>query len=170
MNWGITMTKYIYLGKIVNTHGIKGELRMISDFERKELVFKKEFPIYIGKEKQKETISSYRPHKEFDMITLENYTNINEVLKYKGEKVYIIKEDLHLKESEYLYEELIGLNVFEKQEKLGIVKNIMYNKSNILLYIEGTKNFYIPINQEFLKKVDTKEGRIEVENAKGLIL
>lgn len=164
------MTKYIYLGKIVNTHGIKGELRILSNFEKKERVFKKDFPIYIGNEKQKEILSSYRPHKEFDMVTLEGYTNINEVLKYKGKKVYIKKEDLHLNEEEYLFEELLGLNVFELEEKLGIAKNIVYNKSNILLYIEGPKNFYIPLNKEFIKKVNVKEEKIEVENAKGLML
>ena len=164
------MTKYIYLGKIVNTHGIKGELRILSNFEKKERVFKKDFPIYIGNEKQKEILSSYRPHKEFDMVTLEGYTNINEVLKYKGKKVYIKKEDLHLNEEEYLFEELLGLNVFELEEKLGIVKNIVYNKNNILLYIEGPKNFYIPLHLEFIKKVNLKEEKIEVENAKGLML
>lgn len=164
------MTKYIYLGRIVNTHGIKGELRLLSDFEKKELVFKKDFPIYIGQVKQKEIITNYRTHKEFDMVTLKGYTNINEVLKYKGEKVYINKEDLHLKEEEYLYAELIGLFIYENEEKLGIVKNIVYNKSNILLYIEGEKNFYIPLNQEFIKKVDVPLGKIEVANAKGLIL
>ena len=164
------MTKYIYLGKVANTHGIKGELRILSNFEKKEQVFKKDFPIYIGNEKQKEILSSYRPHKEFDMVTLEGYTNINEVLKYKGKKVYIKKEDLHLNEEEYLFEELLGLNVFELEEKLGIVKNIVYNKNNILLYIEGPKNFYIPLHLEFIKKVNLKEEKIEVENAKGLML
>lgn len=164
------MTKYIYLGKVANTHGIQGELRILSNFEKKEQVFKKDFPIYIGNEKQKEILSSYRPHKEFDMVTLEGYTNINEVLKYKGKKVYIKKEDLHLNEEEYLFEELLGLNVFELEEKLGIVKNIVYNKNNILLYIEGPKNFYIPLHLEFIKKVNLKEEKIEVENAKGLML
>ena len=104
------------------------------------------------------------------MVTLEGYTNINEVLKYKGKKVYIKKEDLHLNEEEYLFEELLGLNVFELEEKLGIVKNIVYNKNNILLYIEGPKNFYIPLHLEFIKKVNLKEEKIEVENAKGLML
>lgn len=164
------VTKFIYLGRIVNTHGIKGELRLLSDFEKKERVFKKDFPIYIGREKKKETITNYRHHKEFEMITLKGYENINEVLKYKGENVYINREDLHLEEKEYLYVDLIGLSVYESEEKLGIVKNIVYNKNNILLYIEASKNFYIPLNQEFIKKVDGKGGKIEVENAKGLIL
>lgn len=45
--------EYVYIGKIVNTHGIKGEVRLISNFERKDLVFKKNFKIYIGSLKKK---------------------------------------------------------------------------------------------------------------------
>ncbi len=164
------MTKFIYLGKIVNTHGIKGELRILSDFEKKERVFVPNFSLYIGEEKQQETINTYRHHKDFEMVMLKNYTNINEVLKYKGKKVYIKKEDLHLEQNEYLYEELIGLVVVENEEKLGIVKNIVYNKLNILLYVASTKNFYIPLNSAFIKKVDLENGTIEVKGSKGLIV
>ena len=87
---------YILIGKIVNTHGIKGELRIISDFPYKDRVFKNNFNIYIGKDKINEVINTYRHHKIFDMITLKNYNNINEVLKYKGSLVYINRLDLKL--------------------------------------------------------------------------
>ena len=39
---------YILIGKLVNTHGIKGEVKILSDFEKKELVFKKDFSLYLG--------------------------------------------------------------------------------------------------------------------------
>ena len=41
--------KYIRIGKIVNTHGVKGEIRLLSDFKFKEKVFKNNFKVYIGK-------------------------------------------------------------------------------------------------------------------------
>ena len=69
--------KYIYIGKIVNTHGIKGEIRLISTFKFKDKVFVPNMNIYIGKEKIKEVITSYRPHKQFDMICMKDYNNIN---------------------------------------------------------------------------------------------
>lgn len=80
---------YRYLGKIVNTHGIKGELRLLSNFDKKDLVFQPGFKIYIGEEKQEEIIKTYRHHKNFDMISLNGYSNINEVLKYLKMPVYI---------------------------------------------------------------------------------
>lgn len=160
----------IYIGKIVNTHGIKGELRILSNFDKKEKVFVPSTKILIGKEKTDETINTYRHHKEFEMITLKGYSNINEVLKYKGQSVYIYREDLNLKENEYLLEDLIGLDVYENAEKIGKGKEIVYNNANVLLYVEASKSFYIPINEAFIKKVDLINKKIEVENAKGLII
>ena len=58
--------QYLYIGKIVNTHGIKGEIRILSKFKYKDKVLKKHFKIYIGKNKQEETINTYRKHKQFD--------------------------------------------------------------------------------------------------------
>ena len=162
--------EYIYIGKIVNTHGIKGELRILSDFEKKEKVFKKGTILYIGAQKFKEQINSYRHHKMFEMITLDNYTNINEVLKYKNQSVYVTRESLNLQDDEYLYEDLIGLNIVDQEKIIGKVKEIVYNKNNVLLYIEASKNFYIPLNNRFIKKVDKKNEKIYVVDTKGLIL
>lgn len=172
MKYKVTIVnkEFIYIGKIVNTHGIKGELRILSDFEKKERIFIPAFPIYIGKTKIKEIIKTYRHHKTFEMITLENYSNINEVLKYKGLDVYIKREDMHLKPDEYLYEDLIGLQVYEENKKIGKIDNIVYNKLNILLHIKAAKEFYIPLNSEFIKKVNLKEAKMEVKNVKGLII
>ena len=51
---------FIYVGEIVNTHGIKGEVRIISDFKYKKDVFKKNFKIYVGKGKKELLINTYR--------------------------------------------------------------------------------------------------------------
>lgn len=164
------MKEFIYLGKVVNTHGIKGEIRIKSDFLKKDLVFKKDFKLYFGSEKSKENIATYRKHKDYDMVTLENINNINDVLKYKGKKVYIKREDLKLNEKDYLLEDLIGLKVIENEKMLGIIKDFMYNSKNILLMVSGKKNFYIPYNKFFIKNVDLEKQEVYVENAKDLIL
>ena len=51
------MDEYVYIGKIVNTHGIKGELRLLSDFKYKDRVFLENRKIYIGEDKIEETIN-----------------------------------------------------------------------------------------------------------------
>jgi tRNA G18 (ribose-2'-O)-methylase SpoU len=68
--------KYVLIGKIVNTHGLKGEVRILSSFKYKDRVFKPDMNIYIGKNKINEVINSYRHHKIFEMITMNGYNNI----------------------------------------------------------------------------------------------
>jgi 16S rRNA processing protein RimM len=162
--------EYVYIGKIVNTHGIKGELRLLSDFDKKDLVFKKGFTIYIGGSHVKEVINSYRRHKCFEMITLEGYDNINQVLLFKGLDVYVNRDDLNLNNNDYLLADLVGLEIEEAGEKVGKVVEIVYNGSSTLLVVEGAKKFYIPNNSEFVKNVDLNKGIIECENTKGLML
>ena len=115
---------YIKIGKIVNTHGIKGELRIISTFKYKDKIFKNNMEIYIGNNKTKEIINTYRPHKQYDMITLYGYNNINEVLKYKGLNVYVLKSDINLEKGKYLDEDLIGLKVICDHKEIGNIEKI----------------------------------------------
>ena len=161
---------YVYIGKIVNTHGIKGELRLLSDFDRKDLVFKEFFSIYIGENYIKEEINSYRVHKEFDMITLKGYSNINEVLKYKNNNVYINRDDLKLNKDEYILNDLINMDIVDNEEILGKVKDFIYNKSNTLLVINGVKKFYVPLYSDYIVKIDLENKKIITKNVKDLIL
>lgn len=160
--------EYIYLGKIVNTHGIKGELRIISSFRYKEKVFVKNFSLYIGKKYEKETINSYRPHKNYDMITLKGYENINEVLKYKGLPVFIKREDLDLTENEILDEDLIGLPVWINGEIKGYVEQVVPGNQDKLIVTNQNNKYYIPYVKGIIQKIDKEKGII-LENISGLI-
>lgn len=162
--------EFVYIGKIVNTHGIKGELRILSNFDRKDIVFKPGFKFYIGESYNQETVMSYRKHKEFDMVLFDGYDNINQVLKYLKMKVYVKREDLNLKENDYLLDDLVGLNVIFEGKSLGKVGEIVYNGSNILLSVDGDKHFYIPNNSYFIKNVDLVKKEIDVLNVEGLII
>ena len=160
----------IYIGKIVNTHGIKGEVRLLSNFLEKDLIFKNGFKVYIGSKKEEQTINTYRPHKQFDMLTFKGIDDINLVLKYKGEKVYINKDDLQLKENEYLLEDLIGMKIVSEEEVLGVVSDIIDTKEHKLLYVTFAKNYYIPYNSYYIKQVDVRKKEITAKNIRDLIL
>ena len=110
------MEDYIFIGKIVNTHGIKGELRILSNFKYKNKVFVQNRRIYIGECKDEEIIVTYRKHKIFDMITMEGYNNINDVLKFLNKDVYVKKNDIDLGDGEYLDEDLIDLSILLDNE------------------------------------------------------
>ena len=162
--------EYLCIGKIVNTHGIKGEVRLLSNFKFKEKVFIKDFNIYIGKNKKNEVINSYRPHKQFDMITIKGITNINDVLKYKGEKVYINKLDLKLNKDEYLDEDLIDFKVVVNDKVVGKVLDIDKNSVQKKLIVKKEeKEFLVPLVYGIIKNINLKDGLIVLEDIKGLL-
>lgn len=163
------MDDFIYVGKIVNTHGLKGEIRIISDFEYKDKVFVPNFPIYIGRKKEKETIKTYRHHKNFEMITMDGYSDIDEVLRYKGLYVYIKREDLNLSDTEYLESDLIGLNVIVNNNLSGVVTDIRDTGNNKILVIEyNNKNVYVPYQKEFIDSINFERKEIVIKPIEGM--
>lgn len=161
---------YIFIGKYVNTHGIKGEIRIISDFEKKEKVFKIGNDLYLGKNKNKFKIKNYRIHKNYDMVVFENIDSINDIISLKGSNVYFLKKDLHLKPDEYVYEELIAMDVYDNNIYIGKVQDYININSNTLLEIIGEKKFYIPLKSVYIKEIDKKNNKIITNNGSDLIL
>lgn len=162
------MKDYIYVGKVVGTHGIKGEIRIVSDSEIKDQAFVVNKNICIGESLENFTIRTYRHHKIYDMVTLNDINDINEVIRLKGKKVYVKRNDIVI--NDYLLEDLIGMEVIEDNNVLGKVTDIIKNSTNILLQISGQKNFYIPKVDEYIISVNLDKKVIIVKNTKGLIL
>ena len=165
------MNEYVYVGKIVNTHGIKGELRLLSDFKYKDRVFLENRRIYIGEDYHEEVIASYRHHKVFDMITLKGYSNINEVLKFLKKNVYVKRYDLSLSTDDYLDEDLVGLKAILDSGETGVVVAVTNNGGNnktIELLVDG-KKVMIPFHKDFIKNINLDNKLIELKMVEGLI-
>lgn len=161
--------KYVLIGRLVNTHGLKGEVRILSSFKYKDRIFKKGMNIYIGKDKVCEKITGYRYHKIFDMITMEGYNDINQVLKYKGDYVFVNKEDIILNENEYLDEDIIGLRVYVDDRLLGVVKKIEKHSVNEVLFVKNLeKNYLVPYNFDIILNIDLEKKEMKVKNIVGL--
>ncbi len=161
--------KYVLIGKIVNTHGLKGEVRLLSDFKYKDKVFIPGMNIYVGKNKINEIINTYRHHKIFDMITMNGYNDINEVLKYKGDYVFVNKEDIKLGTNEYLDEDIVGLNVYNDDKCIGIVKKIEnHNGNEILVVVNNEKKYLIPYNFDIILSINLEKKEMHVKNIIGL--
>lgn len=153
------------LGIIVNTHGIKGEIRIISDFEYKDRVFKVGNIIYLN-ENEELKIDSYRKHKNYDMITFNNITDIRDVLRYKGQNVYYDRDKLVLNNNEYLDDDLINLDAYYNGNLIGKIDNIELNGNRKLFMIN---NKLIPYNDNFIEEIDLSNNKIILKNLEGLI-
>lgn len=149
--------KYIFIGRIVNTHALKGEVRIVSDFEFKDRIFKENTLLYIGENKDKEIIETYRKHKQFDMVKFKGIDYINDVLKYKGSKVYIDESILNLKDDEILISELINMNVYNDNKYVGRITEYRSDNGNNMLRVN---NKLIPYNKDFITKIDKENKSI----------
>ena len=153
--------KYIKVGKLVNTHALKGEVRIISNFEYKDRVFKINNTLYIGMSKSEEVIETYRVHKNFDMVKFKGIDNITDVLKYKGSAVYVNIDDLKLKDDEVLIEELLGMSVIVNNKLLGSITDYIDNNGNKLVVVN---NKYIPYNKDLIEKIDKINRKVYYKN------
>ena len=153
--------KYIKVGTIVNTHALKGEVRIISNFEYKDRVFKINNTLYIGMSKNEEVIETYRVHKNFDMVKFKGIDNITDVLKYKGSAVYVNIDDLKLKDDEILIEELLGMSVIVNNKLLGSITDYIDNNGNKLVVVN---NKYIPYNKDLIEKIDKINRKVYYKN------
>lgn len=149
--------KYIFIGRIVNTHALKGEVRIVSDFEFKDRIFKENTLLYIGENKDKEMIETYRKHKQFDMVKFKGIDYINDVLKYKGSKVYIDESILNLKDDEILISELINMDVYNDNKYVGKITEYRSDNGNNMLRVN---NKLIPYNKDFITKIDKENKSI----------
>lgn len=149
--------KYIFIGRIVNTHALKGEVRIVSDFEFKDRIFKENTLLYIGENKDKEIIETYRKHKQFDMVKFKGIDYINDVLKYKGSKVYIDESILNLKDDEILINELINMDVYNDNKYVGKITEYRSDNGNNMLRVN---NKLIPYNKDFITKIDKENKSI----------
>lgn len=158
--------EYVCIGKLVNTHGIKGEVKLLSNFEYKDKAFVVGINFYIGEDKEKVTVNSYRHHKVFDMVTFKEYNYINDVLKFKNKLVYVLKPDLALDNNSILDRDYIGMNVYYEGVLVGKVKDIIDNNGYKLMLI-GTK--FVPFNKEFISSVSVTKKELILKNVEGLL-
>ena len=155
----------IYVGLVVSTHGIKGEIRIISKLEQslKEKVFKVGNSILINDKEYK--LRSHRRHKNYDMVLLDDFNNINDVLFLMKQKVYIdskyielsAKEDFELNYKEY--------EVITSDKQKGVVKALEETGNNykIIRVVINNKEELVPYNEHFLKKIDSSKKQVEIE-------
>ncbi len=160
------MNEMIYIGKTVSTFGIKGELKVISDFEYCDKAYKVGNKVLINNIEH--VISGIRYHKNYVLLKIDNLNNINDILKYVGFNIYIKRLDLNLSKNEFLYKDLINSEVIDEDDtKLGKVIEVV-NGINVLIKVKGTKEFYIPLIDNYVKRFDLDKKILYTKNAKEL--
>lgn len=163
------------IGFIMNTHGIKGEVkvRQITDFIERfdagSTVYYKEtagdiIPL---------TIESSRSHKNALLVKFEQYDSINDVEKLKGMTLYIKHDQLtELGPNEYYYHEIIGCTVKTTDgDTIGVIESILAPGANDVFVVkdEKDKEYLIPHIKDVVKQVDVENKIVTIEVMEGLL-
>ena len=169
------MTERLYnVGKIINTHGIDGEVRVfrISDFDDRFAIGK---TLYVENNNQliPLIIEGHRKHKQYELLHFKNYDRIEDVEPFKGTYLKIKEDQLtNLQEGEYYYHEIIGCQVFTTDgAELGKVDHILSPGANDVWVIkqEHGKELLIPYIKDIVKKVDIDDKKVIIEPMEGLL-
>ncbi|MBP2240104.1 16S rRNA processing protein RimM [Cytobacillus eiseniae] len=171
------MEKWFNVGKIVNTHGIKGEARVISKTDFAEERYKPGNTLTLfmpdSNDRIDLVIKSHRIHKSFDLLTFEGYENMNEIEKMKGGILKVSENQLgQLEENEFYYHEIIGCSVNTLDgEEVGKIREILSPGANDVWVIKGKggKDILIPYIDDVVKEVNVKEKKIIIDPIEGLL-
>ena len=168
--------KLFNVAKIVNTHGIRGELKLVSQTDFPDLRFSRGSQLLLlgpAGEELPVTVESGRPQKNVWLVKFHEFSDINVAEKVKGWEVKVSEENLaELEQGDFYYHEIIGCRVFtEEGEELGTVKEILSPGANDVWTVElpNGKELLLPYIDEVVLKVDVTDKRITVRLMEGLL-
>lgn len=160
------------VGKIVNTHGIKGEVKVASITDFPEQRYKKNNILYLEDESHPLTIESVRVHKGMYMLKFAEIKDMTQAELLKNKVLKTTHESNELSDNEFYYHDIIGLVVNDKSlGELGKITEIMSPGANDV-WVVNSKQYgevLIPYIPSVVLKVDLKKAVVEVEIPEGLI-
>jgi 16S rRNA processing protein RimM len=168
--------EFIEIGQAVNTHGLKGELKIESWSDFDEIRYTPGNTVYLEKrgEMVPVTVKSFRVHKGYSLVAFEELPEINAVIPYKGCIVYVNADDRQeLEEGEYYFDELIGLTAVDEDGKrideVISVEETNGAQDNLRIRKEDGKEVLVPNVPAFVTDVDLDQGIIVIHVIEGLL-
>lgn len=167
--------EYLEIGQIVNTQGLKGEVRIYpytDDMKRFDEL--KKIYVEIDNKKIRLDIKSVRYYKNLVIAKFNNIDTIEEAMKYKGKYIFIDEEDkIDLPEDTYYIADLIDCMVVNKDtdDLVGQVVDVFSTKANDVYVVknEEGREILIPAIKNVIVSIDVKSKRIIINNLEELI-
>lgn len=167
------MEQLFQVGVISSTHGIHGEFKVfpttddVRRFSELESVL-----INTGKDSFQATIEHVKYFKQFAILKIKGYDNLNDIEPLKGSTLWVTRDQaVELGEDEYFIADLIGLKVFlEDGEEFGILEDVVETGANDVYAIKDKKDklWYVPAIGECILDVDIQEGTMTIHLLPGL--
>lgn len=149
--------KLVFIGYITGPFGLNGEVKIVSETNYKNEIFKVGNNLYIDGSPYK--IISTKKNNKYEIIGFENINSIEKTNFILKKEVYVNKNEINI--SSYLIGELPLASVYDNKVLLGKVSEVLYNKN--CTYIK-VNNLIIPLIDNFIEKIDVNKSAIYVKN------
>ena len=158
--------QYIEAGRIVNTHGVAGEVKIEVWLDSPQ--FLKSFKrCFIDRREVK--LLSARVHKGFLIAKLENVEDVNAAMALKGRTVFIDRADARLPKGAFFLQDIIGAAVVDESgSEIGKLVDVMETPASNVYVVKGEREHLIPAVPEFILSTDADNGIITVHLIEGM--
>lgn len=156
--------QFLEAGRIVGTHGVKGEMRVEPWMDSPEFL-KKFKHLYLDEGKKDLGLKSSRVHKNILLITTEGIDNATQADTMRGKTVYINRDDVRLPKNRYFIADLVGLDVYDGNDNryYGKIEEVFATgANNVYRIVKDGKEYLFPAVDSMIKSTDIDKGIIEV--------
>lgn len=153
------MNEFLNIGQIINTHGVKGELKVypLTDDIRR---FRKLKTVYIdGVEKN---VVWCKLQTDKVILKIEGIESLDDAMRYKTKYLQVKREEaVKLPEGRYFVVDIIGCKVMDENGiELGSVSEVIFTGSNDVYWVKGKKDLLIPVLDHIIKNIDVEKKEI----------
>lgn len=154
-------------GQIVNTHGARGEVKIVSWCDTPE--FLAAIPVYYI-DGTPVKVCSARVHKGNVIAALEGVDDVNTAMRLKNKLVHLSRADARLPAGQFFLADLMGLDVLDADtgEKLGVLADVLFPSNQKVYVVQGDREILIPAVDEFIVETDIEGGYIRVRLIEGM--
>lgn len=157
---------YIEAGRITNTHGVNGEVKIEVWLDSPAFLNKFDRLFLEGQERK---LLSARVHKGFLIAKLEGIGDVNAAMALKGKTVHILRSDAKLPKGAYFLQDIIGASVQDEQgREIGLLTEVLERPASNIYVVQGAEEHLIPAVPEFILSTDPEAGVITVRLIEGM--
>ena len=155
--------EFIEAGEIVNVHGLRGEVKVLCWLDDPEMLCEFDRCRIHGKEYEMEQV---RVQKTCNLVKLQGVDTVEEAQKMRGKKVELYREDID--EEVIFAAELIGMDVFAGDEKIGKIADVLTYPGNSVYVVKGQYEYMIPAVSQFILETNMEENTMQVKLIEGM--
>ena len=154
---------YIEAGEIVTTHGVRGEVKVLSWLDSPEMLCEFDRCRISGREYAMDAV---RVQKTCNLVKLRGVDTMEDAQKLRGKTMELYREDIS---DELIFAaELVDVEVFADGASIGRIKEVLDYPGNSVYVVQGEREYLIPAVKEFILSTDLKKNQMQVKLLKGM--